>query len=494
MPLKSLSNSCQFVPASVVLSCLWLVACGHDQPPPEEPAQIGGAGGQSAGAGGTNGSAGAAGRGGTAGGVLGGTGAILDFGGVGGGFVCPNPPASQHASGIATAVLDDEPPRFTQALALVREGDGVVFADALRSRPGGLIVLGHATFWDVALGGALRSYETQALQIVDAIAADFDADGDDDLALLEHLDDGPESVRFALSVWERGASGLEPRVELHSLNSDASAHARGDLDGDGDLDVVTFERGEVVVHRNEGGFTFSRVASSELAATYETSWVTRAVLLEDRNGDERADLVALVQHDVEMHVLTFFGEASGRFALPMAQLVGDFAQRWSEVSEVVRGDVTGDGRADFVVRADDVRVIAGSDPESSVRAERIFDPISHLQVIDVDGDGALDIAGRTPMHVQLLVSDGQGGFEPQVVEVTTYDMVDFEITRQADEARLNALYRMDCPRACDESCGSCRLEACVACLSHTDCTTGVCERHVCTTGEPVHEDEDGGAP
>jgi hypothetical protein len=82
---------------------------------------------------------------------------------------------------------------------------------------------------------------------------------------------------------------------------------------------------------------------------------------------------------------------------------------------------------------------------------------SHPQLLEYDGDRALDIATRTPDGVGLLRALGGGAFEERDFGVDSWDMEDFEITLATDErpAELHALYRLYRYEPCAESCARC---------------------------------------
>lgn len=403
--------------------------------------------------------------------------------------------ATPHAAGIASGVLGDEPSRLTETFDFQQHPAPQKAAWQLRSRPGGLLALG-VSFFDIELGVAADWHEVGANTVADVISADFDGDGDEDLiTLATFIEDS--SPLDALTVWERTDDGLTARGDLPVTRfQHSNRYASGDVDGDGDLDLATFERGLTLVMRNDGDFVFSRVESSPADDDYELFWTTRAAVLEDRDADGKADLWVLAGRGDAAHALTLLGDGSGQFAAPIVEPITGRAWDRNDIHQAVAGDVTSDGLTDFVVtHADTIVLIDGAE------ATKVRNHGSYLQLLDFDGDGALDIAALMQTDLEVHLSRGGGAFETRALNVGSFDMVDFEISRATEHRpmELHALYEISCYdyEPCDAGCARCMFGACVECMTHADCTTGLCERHECTSGEPAvvpEPDDDGGVP
>ena len=153
-----------------------------------------------------------------------------------------------------------------------------------------------------------------------ALAADFDGDGNPDLAVAAS---GATQLIVALGDGKGGIS----KQEMSACKLGATALAAGDVDRDGKLDLVTAHRdsGLVLVARGLGGGRFA--APSEINLGGAPNYVRLA----DWNGDANLDIAIA---DVPARTISILlGDGKGGFAAPVAQpggvgpvqlTVGDF--------------------------------------------------------------------------------------------------------------------------------------------------------------------------
>jgi hypothetical protein len=216
-------------------------------------------------------------------------------------------------------------------------------------------------------------------------AGDMDGDGDDDLVLA--FDDG-------LTLLTHETDGT---FTASPITSDHTGEVElGDVDGDGRLDVVTaplpsLGNGPITVyHRGVDGWT---------------STVTRtgAVDQESVNGIEVADLTGDGLADV---VATVGGNQPSARVSVLAQNpdggldTGVLYPVWHGPGPVEAADITGDGRQDVVLLHDGWSALSvmpqgvGGSLESPVRSDDIpyttWYPIRSLAVGDIDGNGRPD--------------------------------------------------------------------------------------------------------
>ncbi|MEO0660152.1 MAG: VCBS repeat-containing protein, partial [Planctomycetota bacterium] len=219
--------------------------------------------------------------------------------------------------------------------------------------------------------------------------ADFDHDGDGDIALVSgrrleiHRNDGGSFVRVF-------SSPATVEVDIARV---------GDLDGDGELDVVALGGGRRIVLEGDGSFGFvSREAAS---ATYPFG----SLDLADVTGDGLDDLV--LRQDPEIDWATWrpvFLRRTGpfSFAPDFEPLIDpDAGVPGPQFTSGQIADVDGDGLVDFVGEssATDLSLHRGTvDPTTGFGIDPnplALDPppvrVDALVPLDADGDGDIDL-------------------------------------------------------------------------------------------------------
>ena len=162
---------------------------------------------------------------------------------------------------------------------------------------------------------------------INAIApADVDKDGDLDLAVIGFYVVYNESVEDILVVFKNqgsdGAGGwqfTEERVPLDDVFAGGSDLAWGDFDADGDQDLAVGSEGATVVYRNDAGTLTQQATTTELPGYNEDSGYTGAYDLRSltwADVDNDADLDLLVpsvidQNEWTNHLLRNDGAGDG---------------------------------------------------------------------------------------------------------------------------------------------------------------------------------------
>jgi hypothetical protein len=242
----------------------------------------------------------------------------------------------------------------------------------------------------------------------------FDCDGDLDVDLLLSLDS-----RAYLFVNGGTGTFTDGSNRLPSLNANMAESTVADVDGDGDLDILIARRSLVatdthLLYLNNGVGFFTDVSAARLPQYGNTQYPGGPSLAAgDLDGDGDPDLVAAVGHDqlvvyrnggegnyTTASVLSFAAEASAPYGWP---------------AESIRiGDLDGDGDRDvlfvagsygrFVLHNDGTGALTFASPEVFPRARSI---VNGQQIADLDGDGDFDIVQATPRpNPQLLSSAG----------------------------------------------------------------------------------------
>jgi hypothetical protein len=232
------------------------------------------------------------------------------------------------------------------------------------------------------------------------VLVDLDGDGDLDLLVANKLD--PEDLQSSViyRFENRGtptgpAFALVGRLDVTGLYHYAPAF--GDLDGDGDLDMLLGSwKADVAYHRNEGGRAAPRWALADSSIVKLTRGSNTTPTLGDLDGDGLLDLV--------------IGEASGTlnfyrnvgtsrepaFELVSDEFLGLDVGRRSAPNLV---DIDGDGDLDLVIgtESDGLWLLRNDGTRSEprfVRDESYRPPVPPLAVPafgDLDGDGDLDL-------------------------------------------------------------------------------------------------------
>ena len=302
--------------------------------------------------------------------------------------------------------MQASPPRSAHALALARVPDPQVARGRSLLLAAGL-VLGLAPaplaqqFQQRGIKGYLpvRANPTRAVVL-------GDVDGDGDLDLVEGGRFGMQNTLLTNDGVGRFADASEGRI----TGVQGRQMRLGDVDGDHDLDLVWASRAQLFLHRNDGTGVFEDVTASHLPALTSATpdWYPE---LGDVDADGDLDIA------VGSQWLLLLNDGSGHFTdvtashLPPAP--GE--TRW-----VAFADVEGDGDLDLLVEAK-----LDNDPErlylndgtgaftdaTAVRMPPIASEGAGFTAGDVDGDGDVDavLLSFAERH-RLYVNDGTGTF------------------------------------------------------------------------------------
>lgn len=203
----------------------------------------------------------------------------------------------------------------------------------------------------------------------------------------------------------------------------------GDVDGDGQVDIVGIGYGGVLVSifdRNNGWPHPELVASSSNPKS--DFGVTQ---LADVNGDGRADLISFKAAGTSVS----YGQANGTFDVSQIgqhiTALSNFGdqQGWQSQDRTPRlvADVNGDGKGDvigFGAAGVWVSLATGGAGSNAFQAAKLgiadfgveqgwtSDQIYHRALADVNGDGRADIVGFGDEGVVVSLSNGDGTFAP----------------------------------------------------------------------------------
>jgi Bacterial Ig-like domain (group 3)/FG-GAP-like repeat len=237
--------------------------------------------------------------------------------------------------------------------------------------------------------------------------ADFNKDGKSDLATTNY-----QSVDVLLGQLNNSFS-LASSIPDFLLNAPV-APAVGDFNNDGKLDMVVgnvgYENGlQVLLGNGDATFQLGRFLSTELF-NYTNLNAPVAIATANLDGDGNLDIVTLISFPNVAEI--FYGNGDGTFQAPV---VLPLARAYNQIAIA---DVNGDGRPDLVLSDGSVICIIHNNGSRTFGPEvhYLAGGIGNFVVRDVNGDGLPDIvvanngavSGGAATTVTVLLSQAGG--------------------------------------------------------------------------------------
>ena len=281
------------------------------------------------------------------------------------------------------------------AVAVDIDGDGDL--DLFSSLPGSVAIwrnLGNGTFVDTGFVDS-GSY-------TDLVAADFDGDGDLDVAA-----SGQPIVSSGNSLFVNQGTGSFVRANVLPQQW-ATAIAATDLDGDGDQDLLLGSNVGLVVVRNDGAQTFTDVTATWLGPQPATP--ARDVVVGDLDADGDVDVI-----------VTRAGYDDVLRNTGVAFVVGGTLPTVGNTTRLALVDVDEDGRLDLWRAGGAISLLLGNGlggfTSGAARIGSIGAAAPQLLPFDSDRDGDIDLLICEPFSQPVLQLNRHRDLRPDVPRI-----------------------------------------------------------------------------
>jgi hypothetical protein len=264
--------------------------------------------------------------------------------------------------------------------------------------------------------GTQKVISASAYSAASVFVADLDGDGDQDVLSASVLDD-----KIAWYENTDGAGNFTAQPAISTAADGAHSVFAADLDGDGDLDVLSASQGDDKIawyENTDGAGSFGSEQTIDTAALW-----ARSVFAGDVDGDGDQDV--LVAHADEV---TWYENTDGGGNFGSERVISAAA---GAATSVLAADLDGDGDLDAVsalFEADEIAWYENTDGAGNFTAQPALsttaDGATSVFAADLDGDGDLDVLSGSYVADEIAWyenTDGAGSFGSEQVISTATD-------------------------------------------------------------------------
>ncbi|MEM6684546.1 MAG: T9SS type A sorting domain-containing protein [Bacteroidota bacterium] len=200
-----------------------------------------------------------------------------------------------------------------------------------------------------------------------------------------------------------------------------------DMDGDGDLDIVSIAEGTQFVGENDSVSWFANDGSGNFTGPNyidaSTNDENKDLAVFDIDNDNDYDVVVIARTAFDGEQLFYYENVDGQGNFGSLQTIASDIGSFSKLSHA---DIDGDGNMDIVTTATNENTVAwyrNTDGQGTFGAQQIIttsaETVYEAVAVDVDGDGDLDMAYMSNGIFKSIYwqenTDGAGTFGPQMV-------------------------------------------------------------------------------
>ena len=281
------------------------------------------------------------------------------------------------------------------------DGDGDL--DVLSASSGDDKIAWYKNLNGAGLFGTQQVITTLADLARSVFSADLDGDGDLDVLSASANDD-----KIAWYENTNGAGAFGAQQVITTLADGARSVYSSDLDGDGDLDVLSssLNDGKIAWYENtDGAGTFG---AQQVITTLASG--ARSVSSSDVDGDGDLDVLSASFNDDE---IAWYENTDGAGTFGAQQLITTLA---NGATSVFSADIDGDGDLDVLSASfidDEIAWYENTDGAGTFGAQQLITTLANgatsVFSVDVDGDGDPDVLSSSSSDDEIAWYENQGG-------------------------------------------------------------------------------------